>query len=67
MIYEKDNVYYLKKGNEYEIATISIKYNRTRKKNVIVVTGSGEYINALDNHLLSIERKIHKERKLKYG
>lgn len=49
MIYEKDNVYYLKKGNEYEIATISIKYNRTRKKNVIVVTGSGEYINDLEN------------------
>ena len=37
MIYEKDNVYYLRKGNEYEIATISIKYNRTRKKNVIVL------------------------------
>ena len=49
MIYEKDNVYYLKKGNGYEIASISIKYNRTRKKNVIVVTGSGEYINDLEN------------------
>lgn len=49
MIYEKDNVYYLKKGNDYEIASISIKYNRTRKKNVIVVTGSGEYINDLEN------------------
>ena len=49
MIYEKDNVYYLKKGNGYEIATISIKYNRTRKKNVIVVTGSREYINGLEN------------------
>lgn len=49
MIYEKDNVYYLRKGNEYEIATISIKYNRTRKKNVIVVVGSGEYINDLEN------------------
>ena len=41
MIYEKDNVYYLKKGNDYEIADISIKYNRIKKKNVLVITGSG--------------------------
>ena len=49
MIYEKDNVYYLKKGNEYEIATISIKYNRTKKRNVIVVSGTGEYVDDLEN------------------
>ena len=49
MIYEKDNIYYLKKGNSYEIANISIKYNRIKKRNVIVVTGSGEYINSLEN------------------
>ena len=41
MIYEKDNVYYLKKGNDYEIANISIKYNRIKKKNVLVITGTG--------------------------
>ena len=41
MIYEKDNVYYLKKGSDYEIANISIKYNRIKKKNVLVITGSG--------------------------
>ena len=41
MIYEKDNIYYLKKGNGYEIANISIKYNRIKKKNVLVITGSG--------------------------
>ena len=41
MIYEKDNVYYLKKGNDYEIANISIKYNRIKKINVLVITGSG--------------------------
>ena len=41
MIYEKDNIYYLKKGNDYEIANISIKYNRIKKKNVLVITGSG--------------------------
>lgn len=40
MIYEKDNVYYLKKGNDYEIANISIKYNRIKKKNVLVITGT---------------------------
>ena len=40
MIYEKDNIYYLKKGNGYEIANISIKYNRIKKKNVLVITGS---------------------------
>lgn len=41
MIYEKDNVYYLKKGNNYEVANIEIKYNRIKKKNVLVITGSG--------------------------
>ena len=41
MIYEKDNVYYLKSGNGYEIANIEIKYNRIKKKNVLVVTGTG--------------------------
>ena len=40
MIYKKDNVYYLKKGNDYEIADISIKYNRIKKKNVLVITGT---------------------------
>ena len=41
MIYESNNIYYLKKGNDYEIADISIKYNRIKKKNVLVITGSG--------------------------
>lgn len=41
MIYEKDNVYYLKKGNDYEVANIEIKYNRIKKKNVLVIIGSG--------------------------
>ena len=42
MIYEdKNNIYYLKKGNDYEVANIEIKYNRVRKKNVLVITGSG--------------------------
>lgn len=41
MIYEKNNVYYLKKGNDYEIANIQIKYNRIKKRNVLVITGSG--------------------------
>ena len=50
MIYEKDNVYYLKKGNDYEIADISIKYNRIKKKNVLVITGSG-IIEQLEDHI----------------
>ena len=41
MIYEKDNIYYLKKGSDYEVANISIKYNRIKKRNVLVITGSG--------------------------
>ena len=49
MIYESNGLYYLKKGNSYEIANISIKYNRIKKRNVIVVKGSGEYINDLEN------------------
>lgn len=49
MIYEKDNVYYLKKGNGYEIANISIRYNRIKKRNVMVVTGNGEYVDELEN------------------
>ena len=48
MIYEKDNVYYLKSGNGYEIANISIKYNRIKKKNVLVVTGTGNYVQTLE-------------------
>lgn len=48
MIYEKDNIYYLKKGNSYEIANISIKYNRVKKRNIIVVAGTGDYINDLE-------------------
>lgn len=44
MIYEKDNVYYLKSSNGYKIANISIKYNRIKKRNVLVITGSGEFV-----------------------
>ena len=48
MIYEKNNVYYLKHGNFYEIANISIKYNRKKKKNVLVITGSDSFISELE-------------------
>ena len=41
MIYEKDNVYYLKKSNGYEVANIELKYNRIKKINVLLITGSG--------------------------
>ena len=48
MIYQSNNVYYLKKANEYEIANIEIKYNSSKKKNVLVVTGTGFYISSLE-------------------
>ena len=41
MIYENDGVYYLKKGSDYEVANIEIKYNRIKKRNVLVITGTG--------------------------
>lgn len=40
MIYEKDGLYYLKNGNDYEIANIELKYNKKRKKNILVITGT---------------------------
>lgn len=43
MIYELDNVYYLKSGNVYEKANIEIKHNYVRNKNVIVISGSNTY------------------------
>lgn len=50
MIYEdKNNIYYLKKGNYYEVANIEIKYNRIKKKkNVLVITGSDSFISELE-------------------
>ena len=61
MIYEKDNVYYLKKGNDYEIANISIKYNRIKKRNVLVITGS-EIIEQLEEPINEYTfKKLEKE------
>lgn len=48
MIYESNNIYYLNKGNQYEIANIEIKYNRVKKKNVLVVTGSKEFVSYIE-------------------
>ena len=47
MIYQSNNVYYLKSGDGFEIANIEIKYNSFKKKNVLVVTGSGVYVSNL--------------------
>lgn len=49
IIYESDNIYYIKSGESYEITNISIKYSRIKKKNVLVITGSGEYVSELEN------------------
>lgn len=48
MIYESNNVYYLKKGNDYEIASLSLKYNRRQKRNVLVITGTGDYVSEIE-------------------
>ena len=48
MIYQSNNVYYLKSGDGFEIANIEIKYNSSKKKNVLVVTGTGIYISSLE-------------------
>lgn len=48
MIYQSNNVYYLKKANDYEIANLEIKYNSSKKKNVLVVTGTGVYVSSLE-------------------
>lgn len=47
MIYESNNIYYLKKGNEYEVASLSLKYNRRQKRNVLVITGTGDYVSEI--------------------
>ena len=52
MIYQSNNVYYLKKANEYEIANIEIKYNNIKKKNVLVVTGSGIHVSSLEEPVI---------------
>lgn len=41
MISELNGVFYLKSGNTYELANIEIKYSNLKKKNVLVITGSG--------------------------
>ena len=48
MIYQSNNVYYLKKANEYEIANLEMRYNSSKKKNVLVVTGTGVYVSSLE-------------------
>ena len=62
MIYEKDNVYYLKKSNDYEVANIEIKYNRIKKKNVLVITGTGNYAQTLEEpkeyNFKELEKKL---------
>lgn len=48
MIYQSNNVYYLKKANGYEIANLEIKYNSSKKKNVLVITGTEVYVSSLE-------------------
>ena len=48
MIYKSNNIYYLEHGSLYEIANIEIKYNSLKGKNVLVVTGTGNYVQTLE-------------------
>lgn len=48
MIYKSNNIYYLEHGSLYEIANIEIKYNSLKGRNVLVVTGTGNYVQTLE-------------------
>ena len=65
MIYQSNNVYYLKSGDGFEIANIEIKYNSSKKKNVLVVTGSGVYVSNLgelkEYSFKELEKKLCEE------
>lgn len=62
MIYEKDNIYYLRSGNGYEVANIEIKYNRIKKKNVLVITGSGSYVSNIEDPIKEYKfKELEKE------
>ena len=62
MIYQSNNVYYLKSGDGFEIANLEIKYNSSKKKNVLVVTGSGVYVSNLgelkEYNFKELEKKL---------
>nr|DAW20944.1 MAG TPA: hypothetical protein [Caudoviricetes sp.] len=62
MIYQSNNVYYLKKANDYEIANLEIKYNSSKKKNVLVVIGTGVYVSSLkepkEYNFKELEKKL---------
>ena len=62
MIDEKDNKKKKKKGNDYEIANIEIKYNSLKGKNVLVVTGTGNYVQTLEEpkeyNFKELEKKL---------
>ena len=64
MIYEKDNVYYLKQGDVYEIANIEIKYNISKRKNVLVITGTDNIVQ-LENPIKEYTFKELEEKLIK--
>lgn len=61
MIYEKDNLYYLKKGNGYELANIDIKVRDKRKTLVITGTNIFEQIeNSKEYSYKELEKELIK-------
>lgn len=64
MIYELNGVFYLKSGNTYELANIEIKYSNLKKKNVLVITGSGVVKN-IEGSFIEYDFKKLEEKLLK--
>lgn len=64
MIYELKGVFYLKSGNDYEVANIEIKYSNLKKKNVLVITGSGILKN-IEGSVIEYDFKKLEEKLLK--
>ena len=61
MIYKKDNLYYLKKGNDYELTNIDIKVRGKRK--ILVITGTGifeQIENAKEYSYKELEKELIK-------
>lgn len=64
MIYELNGVFYLKSGNDYEVANIEIKYSNLKNKNVLVITGSGILKN-IEGSVIEYDFKKLEEKLLK--
>ena len=60
-IYEKDNIYYLASNGMYEIAQITLRYNRMKKKNVLTISGTGNYVSGLTDYKVYTFKELEKK------